>query len=91
MNQRGQSPGSTRWPQIFLSLFSKWAAFTEVEVQVLSLTYVTQRNVTNNKEKLDVSPILIEKWGPKEKTWSSFPCIPRGITRVLMERRKHGI
>lgn len=55
---------------------------------MLSLTYVTQRNVTNNKEKLEVSPIFIEKWGPKEKTWSSFPYIPRGITRVLMERKK---
>ena len=37
---------------------------------MLSLTYVTQRNVTNNKEKLEVSPILIEKWDPKEKIWS---------------------
>lgn len=58
---------------------------------MLSLAYVTQRNVTNNKEKLEVSPILIEKWGPKEKTWSSFTYIPRRITRVLLEKKKHGI
>lgn len=43
------------------------------------------------KEKLEVSPILIGKWGPEGKTWSSFPCIPRGITKVLMERKRHGI
>lgn len=55
---------------------------------MLSLAYVTQINVTTNKEELEVSPILIEKWGPKEKTWSSFPYISRGITMVLMERKK---
>lgn len=73
ISQRGQSPGSTRWPRIFLRLCNKWAVIYRGGAQVLSHAHGAQRNVTNNKGKAWGFPNFNWEMGPRREDLELIP------------------